>query len=324
MSENELQLTQRARQVLLLSKFEAGRLSHPAVLPEHVLLALIRDGDCLAARILRHAVPNIESLRDAIEELLGPGDPTTVPLQIPFDEERSKRFFIEVEALRESLRHPHVDTEHLLFALTRHPERPLTRLLQSFHITPETVLLTVLTGAHSPQIALSLDARRLYPLFAAGRLPVGFLHELLREGGNTTGAKLRELLLKHGLFAQLMRLAGEAGLPAVTPPAATSPESAAPADAESRAHDLPSLELAAEFRPDQALIHRFPADLARRLVVFPLRFEQEEDTIYLAVTDPADSNTINEIQGLWGVNVVALRAPEPALRAWIERYFPPT
>ena len=47
--------TERARRVLFFARYEAGRAGSPAVEPEHLLLALMREGKGLSARIFERA-----------------------------------------------------------------------------------------------------------------------------------------------------------------------------------------------------------------------------------------------------------------------------
>jgi len=46
------QLTQKARKAILHAQEEAGKLGYSHAGPEHLLLALVREDDCVAARIL--------------------------------------------------------------------------------------------------------------------------------------------------------------------------------------------------------------------------------------------------------------------------------
>src|SRR6266850_4246441 len=59
--------TERARRVLFFARYEAGRAGSPAVEPEHLLLALIREGKGLSARIFERARVSPDDVRRAIE-----------------------------------------------------------------------------------------------------------------------------------------------------------------------------------------------------------------------------------------------------------------
>ena len=59
--------TDRARRVLFFARDEAGRAGSPAVEPEHLLLALIREGKGLSARIFERARISPDDVRRAIE-----------------------------------------------------------------------------------------------------------------------------------------------------------------------------------------------------------------------------------------------------------------
>jgi ATP-dependent Clp protease ATP-binding subunit ClpA len=53
----------RAKKTLALSLREAVRLRHNAILPEHLLLGIVRDGNGLGARVLVDAGVDLEDLR---------------------------------------------------------------------------------------------------------------------------------------------------------------------------------------------------------------------------------------------------------------------
>lgn len=62
----EVPFTPRAKRVLELSWLEARDLGHNFIAPEHIMLALIREGEGVAGRILKDEGINTERLRKAI------------------------------------------------------------------------------------------------------------------------------------------------------------------------------------------------------------------------------------------------------------------
>ena len=58
--------TNRARHVVVLAQEEARRLQHNYIGTEHVLLGLIREGEGLAARILRDEGVQLGHLRELV------------------------------------------------------------------------------------------------------------------------------------------------------------------------------------------------------------------------------------------------------------------
>ena len=58
--------TERARRVLFFARYEAGGAGSPAIEPEHLLLALMREGKGLSARIFERARVSPDEVRRAL------------------------------------------------------------------------------------------------------------------------------------------------------------------------------------------------------------------------------------------------------------------
>src|SRR6266550_3772663 len=73
MSEEAMNnFTPRAQQVLALARKEADRFNHNYVGTEHLLLGLLREGDGVAARVLKNLDVDIEQTRQEILKELDP------------------------------------------------------------------------------------------------------------------------------------------------------------------------------------------------------------------------------------------------------------
>src|SRR4028119_601840 len=68
----EPKLTPKAKRVLELAADEARRMRHNYIGTEHLLLALLREKDGLAAKVLRKLGLNLEKVRTQVMEYLGP------------------------------------------------------------------------------------------------------------------------------------------------------------------------------------------------------------------------------------------------------------
>jgi len=75
----EPKLTPKAKRVLELAADEARRMRHNYIGTEHLLLALLREKDGLAATVLRKLGLNLEKARAQVMEYLGPEAPGTTP-----------------------------------------------------------------------------------------------------------------------------------------------------------------------------------------------------------------------------------------------------
>ena len=69
---NDLKYTQRVQKVLSLASNEAGRLNHNYIGTEHILLGLLREGEGVAAEVLRKLGVNIDACRNQILAELDP------------------------------------------------------------------------------------------------------------------------------------------------------------------------------------------------------------------------------------------------------------
>lgn len=70
-SLDHIAFTPRAKKVLELSLREALQLGHDYIGTEHILLGLFREGDGVAAQVLRRDVTDIGTARQAVLEVLG-------------------------------------------------------------------------------------------------------------------------------------------------------------------------------------------------------------------------------------------------------------
>jgi ATP-dependent Clp protease ATP-binding subunit ClpA len=105
--------TDQAQNLILLAADEARMLNHPAVEPEHLLLATTRRGN--AVQLL--GADSGRLLHDAIEQVTGFGDKLTLdPRRSPASEQVLTQA-IEAGQVR-GIRDP--STEHLLLALAQH------------------------------------------------------------------------------------------------------------------------------------------------------------------------------------------------------------
>ena len=65
--------TDRVRKVLAMAREEAVRLQHDYVGTEHILLGLIREGDGVAAEVLRNLAADLDEVLQRVEDNIRPG-----------------------------------------------------------------------------------------------------------------------------------------------------------------------------------------------------------------------------------------------------------
>ena len=109
--------TDRARRVIVLAQEEARKLNHNYIGTEHILLALLYEGEGVAAKALESLGISLDAVRQRVEEIIGRGQ--EVPSgHIPFTPRAKK--VLEL-SLRESVQlgHDYIGTEHTLLGLIR-------------------------------------------------------------------------------------------------------------------------------------------------------------------------------------------------------------
>jgi len=149
--------TQRARKVLSLAQEEAQRFNHNYIGTEHLLLGLVREGHGVAAKVLSSFGVELNTLRSAVELLVGRGDQIVLgePGLTP-----DARKVIELavdEAQR--LNHPYTGTEHVLLGLVRESEGIAVKIVMSLGVDLEKVRTqTVQVLSYAQRLRATLPA----------------------------------------------------------------------------------------------------------------------------------------------------------------------
>ncbi len=109
--------TERARRVLSLAQEEAQRFQHNYIGTEHLLLGLVREGEGVAAQVLRNLGVELNKVRSAIEFIVGRGDRIVLG-ESGLTQRAKKVIELAVDEARR-LNHHYIGTEHLLLGLAR-------------------------------------------------------------------------------------------------------------------------------------------------------------------------------------------------------------
>jgi hypothetical protein len=120
-----MRVTERAQDVVLHAKQEAGRLGHDRVGTEHLLLGLLGDQQCLAAATLSELGIPLQTVRRRVEETVGRGQGQDVMgLYLPMTKPAT---MVLTLAAREAIRleADRLGTEHLLLGLAGVDPEPL-------------------------------------------------------------------------------------------------------------------------------------------------------------------------------------------------------
>jgi ATP-dependent Clp protease ATP-binding subunit ClpC len=113
---NGFDFTHRLRRVLAVAREEAARLHHEYVGTEHLLLALLREGDGAAATVLGGLDVTPEQMRQKIEETIGMGRSGPGGPDLPYTS-RTKQVLAHTMEEARRARAAATDTEHLLIGL---------------------------------------------------------------------------------------------------------------------------------------------------------------------------------------------------------------
>ncbi|GAB5466459.1 MAG: ATP-dependent Clp protease ATP-binding subunit [Candidatus Kapaibacteriales bacterium] len=128
----------RVNEVIRLSREEALRLGHDYIGTEHLLLGIIREGDGMAAKVLRNLTQDLYKLKRGVEDTIkSPGTSLTVG-NIPLTKQAEK--VLKITYLEAKLfRTDKIGTEHLLLSLLRDEENIAAQILSKFEIKYDTV-----------------------------------------------------------------------------------------------------------------------------------------------------------------------------------------
>jgi ATP-dependent Clp protease ATP-binding subunit ClpA len=139
----------RARRVVVLAQEEARRLNHNYIGTEHLLLALIHEGEGVAAKALGSLGITLEAARQQVEQIVGRGQEGPGK-HIPFTPRGKK--VLEL-SLREAIQlgHIYVGTEHILLGLIRDGDGVAMQVLADLAVDPNQARQRVIQVLHGHQ-----------------------------------------------------------------------------------------------------------------------------------------------------------------------------
>ncbi len=162
--------TERAQNALNHSLRIAGDLGHTYIGSEHLLLGLLSEGECAAAKMLKARGLTVRQVRSAIIESAGSGVPVSLS---PADMTPKCKKIIE-SAYHAARQTPvgYIGTEHLLYAILEEKECVGYKLLASLGINIQEMkgdLLAFLGGGKRPQERSAAKAAENSALLTYGR-----------------------------------------------------------------------------------------------------------------------------------------------------------
>jgi ATP-dependent Clp protease ATP-binding subunit ClpC len=131
--------TDRARKVMQLANYEAQLTNHECIGAEHILLGLMKEGEGVAAHVLKLLHVDIQKVRVEIDKIAPPGQNEVLMGTKPMTADAQQVIENAMQALRD-LNHNYIGTEHLLIGLMRQNEGTATDVLAKLGVNREIVI----------------------------------------------------------------------------------------------------------------------------------------------------------------------------------------
>lgn len=129
------EFTQQVSDIVVYGKEEANRLQNAHIEPEHLLLGIIRDGECKAAEILKSFYLDLKAIKNELEtQLREQSILENYSQDISFSPQASKILtlsLLEAKLMNEEK----VDTPHILLAIMRDNQNNASKILEENDVT---------------------------------------------------------------------------------------------------------------------------------------------------------------------------------------------
>ena len=134
------EFTQQVSDIVVYGKEEANRLQNDHIEPEHLLLGILRDGECKAAEILKSFYLDLKGIKNELEtQLREKSILENYSQDISFSEEASKILTLsKLEA--KLMNNEKVDTPHILLAIMRDNQNNAYKILDKNDVTYEKII----------------------------------------------------------------------------------------------------------------------------------------------------------------------------------------
>ena len=176
-------LTQRAQRILtIFAQEEAKRFHSDQLLPEHILLALLKDGEGLGYKAIQKLSIDPIEMQLEIEKNIPKKHSGFILGDVPASK-RGKKLLDESTMEAKGLGHEYIGTEHLFLAAAKEPGSVVSRYLSKNSITVEKLraVIVELSGKGEPRqkgIVQQSQKRKQSP---AGKKSTPTLDEFARE-----------------------------------------------------------------------------------------------------------------------------------------------
>lgn len=146
----EAKFSQRVKDVLTYSREEAVRLGNDYIGVEHLFLGILREGEGMAVQIMAYLGADLGQVRQTIEKAIASSNPRVISSEnIPLvkqAERALKLTYLEAKQFKSEL----IGTEHLILAILKDSDNLVTRTLERYNITYDSILNEVKTMSPDP------------------------------------------------------------------------------------------------------------------------------------------------------------------------------
>lgn len=136
---NMNEFTQKSQEAILGAQSVAQEYGNPEIQPEHLLLALLNQGEGVVPRLLQRINVNVPQMRRAVQEAIE-GMPRVTGGTQPTVGRRLRRVIEQAQNVRRDFNDEYVSTEHLLLGLIRAAGGRADRILQSAGVAEDAVM----------------------------------------------------------------------------------------------------------------------------------------------------------------------------------------
>ena len=188
-------LSPRAQRLIIaLAQDEAYKFGSDHLLPEHVMLAMLRSGDGLGYLTLKALRINVLTMQLAIEQSLPARVPLPVASEIPLSQRMQNLLDVAAVEAR-SLHVSYVGTEHILLAAIREENSLLSRYFEKAEITLAQARQTVVEIERKIPSSARADGMK-----AAADALFHNSEPLMSDGSSQSRSRM-----KQGILAQFTR-----------------------------------------------------------------------------------------------------------------------
>ena len=151
----EKKYSKRLKDILGFSREEAQRTGHQSIIPEHLLLGIIREGSGRAIEAISHLGSDINKIKESIDkEIINIDTNISTEEDIAVDKTTDRILRISVLEAR-LLSSNEIDSEHLLLAVLKEQTNSAAKILENEHISYGKIYSYLATANNS-----SLDKPR--------------------------------------------------------------------------------------------------------------------------------------------------------------------